>query len=198
MTKYLHSLLAEREVLPDDPEGMNMAEAIKIRLGRVANDFAQEAAQLRAKQLEERIFELPDGRKVDVGDAGLRCGEALFQPALVGVRGDSGIAEMLSEIIRICDADRDNSQLKALATYVIAIGGSSLLGNLDWRLSAELTERSTYKRDVLVSALQQPERWHAAWVGGSIVAALPSFVDNNFVARAEWDDQGGAAVHKRC
>jgi len=191
-------MLAERAIVPDTAAGLAMAEAIKLRAGRVANDFAHEVAQLRASAPEERLFTLPDGRKVDVGDAGLRCGEILFQPALVGVRGSGGIAEMLSEIIQICEADRDNSQLKPLANYVIAIGGCSLLGNLDNRLATELTRRSTYKRDIFVSALQAPERWHAAWVGGSIVASLPSFVDNNFVARAEWEEQGASAVHKRC
>eukprot|EP00911_Craspedida_sp_UC1_P001103 UC1_evm1s827 len=143
-------------------------------------------------------FTLPDGRTVDVGDGHLRSAEVLFQPALIGRRRTQGVAEMLSEIVRLCDADRENSQLRALSSFVLAVGGGSMLGNFGYRLSGELTQRSSYKRDIFVSALQEPERHHAAWIGGSIVSALPGFVANNFVAKAEWDEEGASAIHKRC
>lgn len=51
----------------------------------------------------------------------------------------------------------------------------------------------------IASALAQvPERHHAAWIGASILASLPQFVENNFVARAEYLEDGDSSIRKRC
>lgn len=67
------------------------------------------------------------------------------------------------------------------------------------RLKKELDVRAGEVRDSYVTCLEQaPERHHAAFVGGSIIAGLPSFVENNFVSRAEYLEDGVKAVNKRC
>ena len=53
-------------------------------------------------------------------------------------------------------------------------------------------------RDAFISAMDAPERRNAAWLGGSIVASLPEFVQNNFVSKAEYAEDGAAAVKRRC
>ncbi len=52
--------------------------------------------------------------------------------------------------------------------------------------------------DMFVSVLAEPERRDAGWVGGSILASLPSFVDNNFVTKAEYQELGVQAVSQKC
>ena len=53
-------------------------------------------------------------------------------------------------------------------------------------------------RDIYISQMKMPERVNAAYIGGSILAGLPHFVENNYVSKAEYAEDGAKAVHKRC
>jgi actin-related protein len=48
-----------------------------------------------------------------------------------------------------------------------------------------------------VVATSVPERAFAPWLGGAIVAALPSF-DECVVTAADWAEQGPRALHRKC
>jgi actin-related protein len=141
-------------------------------------------------------FELPDGRRVALSDEMLRCGEVLFQPGLVGC-ASAGLGEQLAEVVRICLAEGETAHVQSQTRFILGMGGTSMLPGLDSRLHKELTAGNK-SLQTYVSTLQEPERWHAAWIGGSIVASLPSFVETNFVSKAEYDEVGSSAMLKRC
>lgn len=147
--------------------------------------------------LPEDVYVLPDGRQLVLADEPLRCGEVLFQPGLVGCRS-AGLAEHLAEVVRTCLSPSETNQVHGVTRFVLGMGGCSLLPGLDSRLHHELTAGDTNGLQTYVSTLQEEERWHAAWIGGSIVASLPGFIETNFVSRAEYDEIGPAAIHKRC
>ena len=88
--------------------------------------------------------------------------------------------------------------MRPLPQFVLMVGGTSMLPGLETRLKRAMDTRAGVALDMYISCLQAPERHHAAWVGGSLLAHLPAFVDNNFVSLAEFSEEGVAAVHKRC
>lgn len=180
-------------------------KAIKEQHGRVALDYAAEAYALRCKADGAPTYTLPDGRVITLQNEHLRQAEALFQPALAGCRGH-GLADILWETIQVCDADREGGPLHSLPQFVLGVGGTSQMPGLSGegandigRLKKELDVRAGEVRDTYITCLEDaPERHHAAFVGGSIIAGLPSFVENNFVSRAEYLEDGIKAVNKRC
>eukprot|EP00729_Bicosta_minor_P020653 gene20653-23638_t len=143
---------------------------------------------LRSKPEEAPTYTLPDGTVVTLQNEHVRMNEAMFQPALAGCRGH-GLADILWETIHFVLGVGGTSQMAGLSGDGIKVG----------RLKKELDVRAGEVRDSYVTCLEQaPERHHAAFVGGSIIAGLPSFVENNFVSRAEYLEDGVKAVNKRC
>jgi actin-related protein len=88
--------------------------------------------------------------------------------------------------------------MRLLPQFVLMVGGTSQLPGLDARVKRAIDARAGEPRETYVSCMAAPERHHAAWVGGSILAALPRFVDHNFVHQAEYREEGPGALHKRC
>jgi actin-related protein len=72
-TGHHFSTSAEREIVRD----------IKEELCYVALDFEAELTKYKESSLE-KVYTLPDGRTVHVGNQMFRCPEALFQPTMVG------------------------------------------------------------------------------------------------------------------
>lgn len=65
---------AEREIARD----------IKERLSYVAQDFDAEMKDYESSSAKNKVYELPDGNQVEVGNQRFRCPEALFKPMLIG------------------------------------------------------------------------------------------------------------------
>lgn len=88
--------------------------------------------------------------------------------------------------------------MRTLTQFVMMSGGGSMFPGLEERLGKELDARAKIPRDIYITAIAAPERHHAAWIGGSLLASLPQFAENNFIQRAEFEEEGVGAVHKRC
>ncbi|CAD2221963.1 Actin, putative [Angomonas deanei] len=152
---------------------------------------------------------LPDGATLTIG-AERFIPEALFQPHFLPRMNDlpdqgnitsevqlrttvspKGIHELLAESIKKCDTDLqpffwDNTVLS---------GGTSLFRNLSSRLETEVGNFTTGTERIRVVA--SPERRDAAFIGGSILASLPTFQDL-WVKRSDYDEIGSMAVVRGC
>lgn len=198
ITRNLQELLAERHVsLGEGPAGLATANAIKETYGEVALDYAQQAHALKVHPQDVPGYQLPDGTTVQLQTEHVRCAEALFHPQLAGCRGQ-GLADMLCDIVEVCMADREGGPMRPLPQFVLLAGGTSLLPGLEDRLRRAVETRAGMALDMYISCARTPERHHAAWVGGSLLAHLPQFVDNNFVHLGEYSEEGASVVHKRC
>eukprot|EP00049_Salpingoeca_infusionum_P002485 m.57528 g.57528 ORF g.57528 m.57528 type:complete len:370 (-) comp11604_c0_seq1:129-1238(-) len=182
------------------------SEQMKRMHGQAALDFAKASAACHQDLPNTRTFKLPDGTEIDLADEGLRAVESLFRPQLIGKRGQ-GLSDMLASILETCALEREITPLNNLSQFVLGVGGTSQLPGLAERLHYDLSTTRAHstllpsamaQKPLFVSCLPEQDRWHAAWIGGSIVASLPCFVENNFVSRAEYEEVGATAIHKRC
>jgi len=187
ITEYLSVLLNERGLFHSTTHEKEVVKSMKEQLGYVAVDF--NAEMQKPESAIEKPFNLPDGKSVKIGSERFRCTEALFQPSLIG-RDVGGIQHLAFKSIMGCDVDIR----KALFENIVLSGGSTCYPGFDGRLQKEL---QTLAGGNMKVGLSPTERKFAVWNGGSILSELVSFRDN-WVTRAEYDEAGGAIVHRKC
>lgn len=141
---------------------------------------------------------LPDGTVIPLGTERYLPCEAFFDPSLVvfdnpgtpsaGLR--RGIHQLAMDSTRKCDQD----VAPLLFGNVVLSGGSSLYRGLPDRIHRELQELAPAEK---VRIFASTERRNAAFVGGSIVASLPTFQEM-WVTKADYDEIGPAVAHRNC
>lgn len=191
LTDYLLRLMTERGYYLDTPSEQEMAPDIKEKLCYAAIDYDEEVAAASSKNPElEKEYELPDGRKIMLGDERFRCAEALFQPSLVGMPY-AGFHQSIYNSINKCDM----AVRRDLYNNVVISGGTTLLSGFMERLEKELFLISPSSVDLKV--IGTPERKFSVWTGGSILSSLSSFQDM-WIIKQDYEECGAAVVHKKC
>lgn len=154
---------------------------------------------------------LPDGNVIELGPERYEPCELFFSPTMVPKMQNlpdqstvtnevqlrtwsepRGIPELIVGAARKCDRDL----FPYFMDNILLSGGSSLFRGLPKRVESEVQK--------LLPAAAEParvvanvERQHAAFVGGSILASLPSFQDL-WVPKSEYEEQGSICVVRGC
>lgn len=150
---------------------------------------------------------LPDGTVIHLNNDIYSVCESLFDPTLLksgsaassgptstlpsysSTASNRGIHQLAAESIRKCDQDIAS----LLCGNVIITGGGSLFSGFPERFNKELQDLMVTEK---VRVQASTERKDAAFVGGSILASLPTFQDY-FVTRADFNEYGSAQVTSR-
>jgi len=177
---YSFTTTAEREIVRD----------IKERLTYVAHDYEEELGKYEESSDGEKMYTLPDGRTIKVGNQRFRCPEVLFNPSLIGKEA-AGIHETTYNTIMKCDVDIR----KDLYQNIVLSGGSTMYPGLSDRLTKEITALAPATMKVKVYA--PPERKYSVWIGGSILSSLATF-QSMWITKDEFDDAGPGIVHRKC
>uniref|UniRef100_A0A7S1I0N3 Actin n=1 Tax=Eutreptiella gymnastica TaxID=73025 RepID=A0A7S1I0N3_9EUGL len=190
LTEYMVKLLRELGHNFDTTAGHEVAREVKEKMCYVALDYAEELAGERSNPDLEKEYELPDGKSIKVGAPRFQCPEALFDPWKLGIESE-GIHKLVHGTIKKCDIDvrRD------LYHNILLSGGTTTFEGLPQRLQKELEDLAPPNAKVRI--VSPPDRKYSVWIGGSVLAALPSFQDM-WIEREAYDEVGPSIIHKKC
>ena len=155
------------------------------------------------------LAELPDGQVITIGNEGLRCGEALFQPSLLGVESE-GIHEATYNSIMKCDVDIRKDMFCSISLS----GGTTMTPGICDRITKELTTLVCFSHLIIilplpffpsfflfpspflffplqtqskVRVMAYPERKYSTWIGGSIFGSMSTF-QQMWISKQEYDE----------
>ena len=170
LTDYMAKILSDRGYSFTTAGEKEVATNIKETLCYTAMDFEGELKVADSGASVEKSYQLPDGNTITIGSERFRCPEALFQPHLAGVNAD-GIHKLIFEAINKSDEVLRND----MYSNVVLSGGNTLFPGIQDRLQKELTALAPQASPVKIVATAT--RQHSVWIGGSVLATLPTFKD---------------------
>lgn len=138
----------------------------------------------------EKVYLLPDGNEVHLGQARYKVPEVLFDPMKMG-KEMLGIHEATAQCVQKCDIDLR----RQLLSNIILSGGTTMFPGIAERLTAEI--KALFPQKVDVKVIASPQRRYLVWMGAAIVANLSSF-HQMLVWKSDYDEIGPSIVHTKC
>jgi actin, other eukaryote len=187
LTQYLTKLLAEKGLDSTNTEYQSeryIAADIKEKLCSISLDFNKEMSEDF-----EKIYELPDGNHIKLGNELIKCPESLFQPELIGLES-SGIHQVVKDSILKNEIDIRGD----LYSNIVLSGGSTMFKGFPERIAKEIINLAPPTMKVKVIA--PTERKFSTWIGGSIFASLTQ--DEKWISKNDYKEFGESIVQKIC
>jgi len=190
MTNYLRSILSERGYSFTTTAELEIVRDIKEKMCYAVTDFEGAMKESEESHACEKYYELPDGRKILIGNERFRCPEIMFQPSLAGVDLE-GVHKYCFDSVMKCD----NDVRRDLFLNIILSGGSTLFDGMGERMWQEIHALAPSSNKIKI--LAPPERKYSVWLGGSILASLSTF-QNMWIAKNDYDENGPSIIHRKC
>lgn len=190
LTEYLRQLLGRRGYSFTTAAELEIVRDIKEKMCYVVNNYDEALKESEESHSCEKNYELPDGRKILIGNERFKCSEILFNPSLAGHELE-GVHKYVYDSVSKCD----NDVRKDLFQNIILSGGSTLFEGMGERLWQEIHTLAppTNKTKILAP----PERKFSVWLGGSILASLSTF-QTMWINKQEYDESGPSIIHRKC
>ena len=191
LTEYLREILKERGFAFTTPAELEIVRDIKETMCYVVGDFDAAMKEADESHACEKNYELPDGRKILIGNERFRCAEILFTPGNAKHEME-GVHKYCFDSVMKCD----NDVRRDLFSNVILSGGSTLFEGMAERIWSEIHQLAPTNNRIKV--LAPPERLYSVWLGGSILASLSTF-QTMWITKQEYDENGGPQIiHRKC
>jgi len=190
LTEYLREILKERGLNFTTPAELEIVRDIKETMTVVVSDYNEAMKDAEDSHACEKNYELPDGRKILIGNERFRCPEILFNPQLAG-HDLEGVHKYCFDSVMKCD----NDVRKDLFANIILSGGSTLFEAMGERLWQEI--HALTPSNGRIKVLAPPERLYSVWLGGSILASLSTF-QTMWITKQEYDENGPNIIHRKC
>ena len=161
-----------------DMKGRFLADDIKEKLGFVLLN------QDDADDVKDSTYELPDGKKIELGSELFKANEILFNPDEDEQKenGIMSLKNMVIDSINKCDNEIKND----IKENICLTGGTTLLKNFPEKLKNEISDSS---EGIHFNLSAEQERLFSTWIGGSIVSSLDNF-QFMWVSKKEYNDNG--------
>jgi len=161
----------------------DIARVVKEKACFISLDYKEDLQRVDqyAKQ-----FSMPDGSTITLKKERFSIPEIFFNPSLIHSE-EPPLQTAIMNVINECDIDIRSK----LLNNIFLSGGSSMFPNFKSRmyqeLELELARRK--KKDQVIRIIAPHERTFSVWVGGSILAMIPEFL-NNWITRAKYFQNG--------
>ncbi len=167
---------------------------IKETLAYVAKDFSSEMEKPDPEL--EQFFPIPGSDlRLAIHKEAFRCTEILFQPKDVslasGTKSQVGIVQATYNSM-IC-ASRGAEIFNVLCANIVLTGGNTLLSGFEERFSQDMKQMVS-KRN-FVGVVAPATRKFDAWIGGSIIASLPS-MDTMWLKQEKYREVGPSSIYQ--
>jgi actin, other eukaryote len=140
--------------------------------------------------LNEKEYELPDGKKICLGDELYKSTEILFQPNIIG-KGEFGIQDKIIDSIEGCSEEIR----KELYGNISLSGGTSMSQGIENRLLNELKLKNESIEFKIHSNLN---RNYSSWIGGALLASSIYISGSSlWLSIEEYNDYGYELVNKK-
>jgi len=192
VTEHLQLLLRKAGYYFYTSSEKEVVRSIKETACYVAFDPSKEEELLESEKSVKpptHKYKLPDGNTIEIGPERFRASEILFHPELIGEEYP-GIHETLVNAIQRADIDLR----KTLYSNIVLSGGSTLFPGFGDRLLNEVKHLAP--KDIKIKISAPIERKFSTWVGGSILASLPTF-KKMWISTEEYEEDGASVVHRK-
>ena len=179
LSKNLLSMITDKlDETYVDMKGRFLADDIKEKLGFVLLN------QDDADDVKDSTYELPDGKKIELGSELYKANEILFNPDedIQKEKGVMPLKNMVVDSINKCDDEIKND----IKENICLTGGTTLLKNFPEKLKNEISDSS---EGINFNLSAEQERLFSTWIGGSIVSSLDNF-QYMWVSKKEYNDNG--------
>merc|ERR1712130_734343 len=126
-----------------------------------------------------------------VGTEMFRAPEILFHPHYLGLE-QMGIDGTVFDSVMKVDDQNDRRQFWE---KVVLAGGSTMFPGFAQRIKRRT--QGIVPDNVTVDVVAIAERKYSAWIGGSILASLPTFKEM-WITKKEYEEEGPSIVHRKC
>ena len=139
------------------------------------------------------VYELPDGRQIDLGEEKFSLMERLFHP-VKEQPGFSGFHQMILDAVSKGDVDIR----KEMSSNIFVCGGNTLFPNFGERLQKQLLNSSSQSLKIkIILHPSAAERKFSSWIGGSILSSLGTF-HQLWLSKIEYDEHGAMIIERKC
>ncbi|VDL98911.1 unnamed protein product [Schistocephalus solidus] len=190
LTQRLRDMLATKGYYPQSIAELEALHDIKQRMCHVSADFYTESITFSPRACS-KIYELPDGQTVPLGEELFGCPEELFGQTLTAAcpQFAAGLPNILIAAIDKCAPDCRS----LMSENVVLAGGSTLFPGFVERLGREVRRRSPRGRPINIYAPE--DRLNTAWRGGSALATFANF-QKFWLTPEEYREQGFSRLDK--
>ena len=149
---------------------------------------------------EAKAYALPDGSSVTIGGPDdthkfpYRAPEHFFFNPLKLDWADTKLEESVPAMIMECLMDCQIDTRKKLTENVLLAGANTLFDGLPEMLFKK-TKVEGKERTVTLKLAATAVREHSAWLGGTIIAKMPAYLDQ-LVTPEEYEEEGPRSVHR--
>ena len=135
-------------------------------------------------------YELPDGQEIKISPEARQTPNMFFEPAAFGLTCKS-IPELVASSL---NGEVHDLSISALKSTLVLTGGASLHPNLSERLDHCI--KNSMHLTTPINLVATHERKFSSWIGGSILASLPTF-KNKIISKQNFEEEGADRVFKR-
>ena len=182
----LHKMVSKKQQMQQQQVQQQVQQQKKGASG------SQQQSQQQQQSLADKIYELPDGNRLVIGpQERFMCTEVLFSPfETLGLELD-GIHKQLFHSVFRCSIE----QRKELFNNIVITGGTSLLPGFQSRVQQEI-EQMVPTQFQPANVIASKERRFGAWMGGSIVAQLPS-MQQMWIRKRDYNEHGPQIINRK-